>query len=1139
MPHNPNVQVMHCASLPPTARANCKQLLLIILSFACMLLVTSPLRAQTASGAIEGTVYNYTNDLPIAKAVVSIKGTLMETLTDESGRFRFTGVPAGEVLLQVVYLGFDSQSRTLTLSAGQTATSDFQLVAEGQTRAPSRGGVGDEVVVLEKFRVVADQTMTAQAIAMNEQRHAASISHVLALDELPGQGYENIGDYIRFLPGVSIVDDGESAGYLAMGGFPASMSTVMLDGGGLATAGVDSFLGGGRELSLQEVPMMNIERVEVTKVPTPDKPASGLGGSMNLVSKGLLGTRRARLDYTLTMNLATNDDFSLSGENRQASIPGISGSHKQPSFSLRAVVPASKNLVFSAGYSRTWKQLPPGALTETATWNLWDGVSFNNALPGGSNAVIWGAGGWPVRYAGDTESYDPNAPTGTYPGVTKGNYPIALNGASWSFTSLLTETEDIQAGMEIRLSARDTLAVAFRHREVNEARSALIFNITYGSGNTNNPAWHPTIPAGADPATTTGNAGTTGSIGQGGNSGFNYNLDTKTDHLSLRYKHKGPKWNIDADGSYSRAARMRTNRGRGYVSGYQTTSLTGLRMTGEGINTTDSILPVVSTATKSDGTVIDPFNSDELYLNLVRMEEWGRFVTENYEGRVNVERIFNRHLTVKAGGMFTREERDNQRELPIWRMLSGSTGHPLSDVYTTDPRSINLYDLNDSSIVSKIGGVPISWTSPVRIYQLTQNHPDYFQPYSASADEVYSVRASNSKLLREDIIAGYLRTDIRLFSNRLHAVIGARFERTEVNGWSGLTDNNAKWVRNADGNRVRDEITGNYLSYPPGEELYLRTYKVRGLHLKKSYDGLYPSVNINFAVTPNFVARAAYARTIGRPNVNDIVSGVSVPDLDDFEAGTNIYRISISNPGLEPWTADSYHLSLDSYHLKGGFGSIGVYRKNISNFFARRTMNGTEADLREVGISEADIAAMLAQGSVEFSRTMNIGDADLTGIEFSYRQDLFFLPSWLQKMQIWANYTHIKVSGPNAEEFTGFTPDTFSGGINYIRSRFSLRLSVAYQGETKLRETGRTTTSSRGAWLVPPGTYEYQAPRTRWGVTAEYAISPVFTLFANCNDIFADDIITTRRAADTPSYAEKYQRRVVASYVSIGVKGTF
>ncbi|MDR1010099.1 MAG: TonB-dependent receptor [Opitutaceae bacterium] len=1085
-----------------------------------------------ANGAIEGTVYNAATDLPVSKARVIIEGTPRETLTSEDGHFHFDGVHAGDVTLIVSYLGFETQTATITVPASQTATHDFQIRREGPVPRARAPGAEGSVVVMERFSVVADREMAAQAIAMNEQRHAASISHILALDELPGQGFENIGDYLRFLPGVSIIDDGESAGYLSLGGFPAHMTNVSLDGGAVASTGIDNLaLTGGRELSLQDVPMINVERVEITKVPTPDKPASGLGGTMNLVSQGLLGIRTARLHYSLTMNLATNDDFSFSGRSPQAAIPSLSAANKQPSFSLRAVVPAGKKLVFNAGFSKTWKQLPPDTLTEVAQWNLWEGVRFNNAT------VMWGDSGWPVRFEGDTEPYDPNAPEGTYPGLMKGGYPIALNSGVWQYSAMITQTQDIQAGVEIRLSQRSTLALAFRHREVREDRSLNRLEVIYGANNGGNPAYNAGVPADGDPATTTANSAATGSYNQGTNSAYNYRLETGTDHLTFRYRRRASNWSIEANGSYSHASRLRTNNDQGYATGFGTGSISGLRVAGDGINTTDSILPTSTVATKTDGAIVSPNSTDDLYLNLVRMGEYGRYITDNYEGRLDLERIFGRHFTLKAGGAFNREERDNQRELPVWRMKSGGN-HPLYGQVSGDPRMVNHYDLVDTSIVSSIGGVPVSWISPVKIWNLTQDFPEYFQPYSSTETEEYSNRANLSKLLREDISAGYLRADIRLFNNRLHAAIGARYESTKVDGWVGRTDLNTRWVRDADGNRIRDEASGGYLTYPDDGELYRRMYQVRALHMSRTYGGVYPSVNINFAITPNLVARAAYARTIGRPNVGDIVAGLTLPEITEDDS---IYRIRISNPGLKPWAADSFHLSFDSYHFKGGFGSIGVYRKNISNFFADRYgIVATEDELLALGASPPDINPLLETGNVEFIRKENIGDANLTGVEFSYRQDLFFLPSRLQKTQVWVNYTHLKIAGPNAEDFIGFSPDVFSAGINYIRPRFSLRLSVAYQGETKMARTGRSATSgTRTYWLMPPDTFEYQAPRTRWSLTAEYSLSRALTLFANCNDLFADDIIIYRRAADTPSYAQKYQRRTVASYVSIGVKGAF
>ncbi|WP_161554804.1 carboxypeptidase-like regulatory domain-containing protein [Ereboglobus luteus] len=328
--------------------------------------ITTPAPAQSASaGAIEGAVYNATNSLPVGRAKVSIKGANQETLTDDEGRFYFQNVAASTVELDVSYLGFNTQTASVTVEAGKTTVRDFQITREGLPRRRAEDG---EVVMLEKFSVVADQAMSAQAIAMNEQRHAPNIKNVVALEDLGDFGTENIGEYIRFLPGVAIIDDGEEAGRLALGGFPAEMTNVQLDGGDVASTGVGTEMG--RTLALQEVPMVNIERVEVTKVPTPDMSATGLGGSMNLVTKSLLGTRRPYLNYSMYMTFNNKEGLSFDGGGKQP-IPQVTPKTKKPSFSVSAVVPAGKRLVFSAGASRTWKQRPAeGTPSEIAYWNL-------------------------------------------------------------------------------------------------------------------------------------------------------------------------------------------------------------------------------------------------------------------------------------------------------------------------------------------------------------------------------------------------------------------------------------------------------------------------------------------------------------------------------------------------------------------------------------------------------------------------------------------------------------------------------------------------------------------------------------------------------------------------------------------------
>ena len=74
----------------------------------CSLCLFVGLHAQTpphATGTLEGRVQNgVSGDYP-NNARVSIKGTELVALTDESGTFRLAGVPAGPVTLRVRFAG--------------------------------------------------------------------------------------------------------------------------------------------------------------------------------------------------------------------------------------------------------------------------------------------------------------------------------------------------------------------------------------------------------------------------------------------------------------------------------------------------------------------------------------------------------------------------------------------------------------------------------------------------------------------------------------------------------------------------------------------------------------------------------------------------------------------------------------------------------------------------------------------------------------------------------------------------------------------------------------------------------------------------------------------------------------------------
>ena len=259
---------------PIRARVPGRNHFCLTLALLCLGFFPATTIAQApGTGTIEGRVFNAATGNSLVNARVSLEGTTREIITDESGSYRLTGVPAGPARLHVFYVGMARESATVNVSAGSTVQREFELRLEGSARA----GPAGETVKLDAFTVVVDREMSAQAIAMNEQRHAPNIKNVVAIDEFGDRGNENIGEFLLFLPGVSIETSGSEPTTVSLRGFPGNNSGLTVDGAEMA----GSFAGNNRSLDLREVPMNNISRVEVTTVPTPDMPASGLGGSIN------------------------------------------------------------------------------------------------------------------------------------------------------------------------------------------------------------------------------------------------------------------------------------------------------------------------------------------------------------------------------------------------------------------------------------------------------------------------------------------------------------------------------------------------------------------------------------------------------------------------------------------------------------------------------------------------------------------------------------------------------------------------------------------------------------------------------------------------------------------------------------------
>lgn len=74
----------------------------------------------------------------------------------------------------------------------------------------------------------------------------------------------------------------------------------------------------------------------------------------------------------------------------------------------------------------------------------------------------------------------------------------------------------------------------------------------------------------------------------------------------------------------------------------------------------------------------------------------------------------------------------------------------------------------------------------------------------------------------------------------------------------------------------------------------------------------------------------AFAKTIGRPNLSEIIPSISISDPT---ANDTNRTITVVNTGLKPWTAENLDLSIEKYFENAGHASVGAFQKDIKDFF--------------------------------------------------------------------------------------------------------------------------------------------------------------------------------------------------------------
>lgn len=1020
--------------------------------------------APQAPGSITGRIQNAVIGRYLNNARVSVKGTDIVGFTDEFGSYRLPAVPAGPTVLEVFYTGMDPQQSALNVSAGQTLVHDVSLTNV------ARYGPTTDAVKLSAYVVSTSKETEGEALATNEQRFSPNIKNVVATDSFGDVQEGNLGEFIKFLPGVAVNYGDAEALSISLRGFAPNLTGITTDGAQISNA---NYGGASRAPFLSQTSINNISRVEVSKVPTPSSAADSLGGSINMVSKSAFERSRAELRYRfyLTGNshrLKIKDPYTFDNETYKI----------LPSFDFDYTLPVNKDFgVVITGLTTNFYN--EQRLHQTAWSEAGAGTGASISRPFRSSDVIIDAPRFTWRKA-----FGINA-----------DWRVAAN----SVLSLGFDVSD------------------FHSQVANVSRSAL-------TGTNGVPTLAPEnggVPFSYGSTQTTGATGR-GAVNLAGNSTNRYE---RTKAGKLRYRFDNGNWRINAGVSRSASS----TKFRGGSDGWIFTNFAG---------TLDFPVRVAFSAIAPVGdgdstTVTQAFDNAGRPINLNDIGNYRvttatistRDITDDMTfGDLNIRRrlgFLPFPAALQVGGLHRVQKRDS-RIPSLAYTYNGANGN-----LSARPYQYQVYVNQDSGF----GARNISFINVGRASRAFKADPGLFAQTPAQQVLGRTSQINTSEYIQEKVSACYAQAEMQLFSNRLKILTGVRYETTTGDGEGPLFDPGAAFVRNANGAFARNAAGQRIRKLEAGavnslEELAL-SRKERGNHARGAYDGYYPSLHLTYTLTDNFQARAAYAKTYGRPNFNEIIPNVVINerDLDENQLSDPSVIpgfITLRNPQLKPWSADNYDVSLEYYTNEGGVFTAGVFLKEIKNFFANNVRRATAGEAEQFGLDPR-------YAGFELTTKINAGNARVSGAEVNLRHSLAPLGPWGRSFSVFFNATKLRLEGDRQADFSGFIDDSRSWGVTFMRNPLTLMAKWNWRGEQK-----NAAFPSLG-----PDAYNYLGARTHLDLNLDYQFGKRLSFFVNGRNVLDARNVTLRYGAQTPDYAKVLTSAEYGVQLGMGIKGTF
>ncbi|MEX0332586.1 MAG: TonB-dependent receptor [Puniceicoccaceae bacterium] len=1162
-----------------------------------LLLPSSLLEAQEAAdGLIIGRVFNARTGRYVNNVEITIKGTSRRELTNQFGEYSIYGLEPGQYILTASYTGLSPEVASVRVSSGETIIQDFTFARRPGTEQLESE---EQIFEMEEFVVDAHDFESMQELAIQEERVAVNLKHVVSAEAYGAVAQGNIGEFVKFIPGVQVdygsqaYSSGADATAISIRGYGAEQTAVTIDGIPVANAQPGELT---EAIGLDMLSINNASRVEVIKVPTPDQPSASISGTVNLISKTAFEYPKPKLSYRVyaSINSENTDFFSKTpgptNKPTYKTLPGVDLTYAWPindKIGFTFTLATSNQFNENHRIKPTWRTRRD---TEIGEWVGEDGETISPVYADASRPVL------------DNFSLSDN-PRFSY----RNSAAVKMD---WRPLDGLLITTNYQFST-FNSEQGERLA------EMNAAGNFALES--YG------PGYH------------------IGQDGEGNHQLIVRSLDrdgeTHSGYIKATYI-KGP-WDIRTHVSYSTSDGNLLSGENGHFS--------ELELSMGGINKsffyeiTDGI-PVDFEYYDEDGNLLNPNDLDSYRISgydptdpqagtlSVRAGET-RTHNEIKTAKFDIKRDLDdlipwdwMHLAVKTG-VYWEEKLKEKTGLGInyKYQFTGASGNDL-----------NLGDFIDENYVGVDPGFgfdPYEWPDPYKVYDYFEENPEDFSNdldiprfnSDGDVDEIsvaannYNESVNTNLSVTEEKMSWYWQIESSFFNNRLSIVGGVRQNESSRKGRAKFTDPDWNVLRTGldeNGDGILDVIPPDPIYGQPrvDDPMFTFTAEYWANHPEWSvtyadgtpfqagvaFDGtpleirpgiaslptyFYPSTNIgvdnqghvvsgslaqamlssqanfpvnektssqpspiisgSFDVTDKIVLRLSWARSHANKNIEDTI-------LRDVRYDTDATppTLRVNNPTLTPWTADSYDIGLTYYTNSGGKISLSYFLKQEKNFYEDVIIPITEENFEEIlplyGISPNPIYHQ--DGWVIQTQQNGEGTGESTGYEVEVSQDLGILGNWGKYFYVYASYTSKSRRQPLVgNDPIGPTSDELAaGGVNFNYRRISARVNATWRSEQvsggqQLRVLIDPTQKAGDDNYTTVAAFTETPAELKVDVNLSYRIGDRYSI-----DLTAKNITNTKTERffksvdDTyPIYAQLQEQRQFGVTYTIGFSGQF